>query len=196
MNIRELLNEIATYKNVERLPKFVIVDGINDSQLIIEGESKNMVYVWGIFNQGDEWIFFETDYDRGYIFYNESFGSEEEACNYARKHFIITSNSFSTSSDYDIAMRFIQEEYGYSEDKAEKVLNEICKYDDIFEEFFNYIRVEELNKEDMTQVIVEGITAEKLVKEYKFSVVEAYTIMKKLRDTPQETLTYIENRKI
>ena len=194
MKISELLNEIATYKNADRFPRFVIVDGINDSQLIIEGESKNVVYVWGIFNQGNEWIFFETDYDRGYIFFNESFDSEDEACNYAREHFIMISNSFSASpkSKYDIGIRYIQKEYGYSDDIAENMLNEICKYDDIFEEFSNYIRVKKMHKKDKTQVIVEGITAEKLVVEYKFSILEAYTILKKLRDTPQETLTYLK----
>ena len=190
MKIKELINEISTYKGADRFPHFIEVDGIKESQLVIKGELKNRVYAWGIIEQGDEWIFFETDYDRGYIFYYQSFGSEEEVCDYAREHFTIYSKAFSapSKSKYDIVIQYIQKEYGYSKDKAEDLLIELCKYEDIFEEFSNYIRVKKLRNKDRTQVIIKGISAEKLVLECKMSVLEAYITLINLRNAPKEII--------
>ena len=67
-SINDLLNEIKQQPNGHRLPTFIDVEGIMESQLIIDGVARNRPCAWGIVEQDGKWIFFFTDDERGYIF--------------------------------------------------------------------------------------------------------------------------------
>ena len=69
------------------VPKFIEVEDITESQVIIAGEPQNSPCDWGIVEKEGKWIFFECDWERGYICYSEVFNSVEEACCFAKDYF-------------------------------------------------------------------------------------------------------------
>lgn len=93
----------------------------------------------------------------------------------------------------DRAVRFIENEYGYSNDRARRMAEQIFKHKNIFEEFLNYVRVGKMRKKDRTHVLVCGYTAEKLFNEYNLSPLGAYNYLVYLAEEPQQALQDLQD---
>lgn len=61
MNEIEALMEDIKQRHIsaDRLPEFIEVDGITQSQVVIDGKEQNSPCTWGIVEQEAKWIFFE-----------------------------------------------------------------------------------------------------------------------------------------
>ena len=88
--------------------------------------------------------------------------------------------------------RFIQKKFGYTQEHAIECVDTLSKYDDIFEEFFNYARIGKFFKKDKSKTIVLEYDAEKLNSQYGFTPLEAYMCLVLLRDNPKMTLNEIK----
>lgn len=88
----------------------------------------------------------------------------------------------------DMLCRYIMQKYGYSEKHAKTMVNQMAPHHDIFEEFFHYALTGEFQKEDGTQTVVCGYTAEKLNSDYNLSPLGAYNYLVYLKEEPQRAL--------
>ncbi len=188
MNIQELIARIGSIDNADRLPSFINVTDISDEQVKMHEGWQNYPYAWGIIYKSNEYVYFETDSDRGYISVVKSFSTEEMACDYAFEKMTIISKAFLSNSPLDIAVRYIMQKYNYSEDRARKMANQISIYPDIFEEFLNYIRIGKFRKKDRTQVEIGGYTAEVLFNTYDLSPLGAYNYLVYLQEDPTNAI--------
>lgn len=68
------------------------------------------------------------------------------------------------------------------------MVNQMAKHTDVFEEFFNYARVERFCKKDKSQTQVHGYTSEFLNKEYNLSPLGAYNYLVYLVEDPEHAL--------
>jgi hypothetical protein len=68
------------------------------------------------------------------------------------------------------------------------MVNQLARHEDIFEEFFNFIRIKKMQQKDGTKVLVCGYTAEKLMAEYNLSELGAYNYLVYLREEPKQAL--------
>lgn len=183
MNTQELLDYLSQ-KNTGRLPEFIKVDRVTGRQLTIDGETGNEVYVWGIVKQDDRWIYFETDYDRGYVWIREEFDSEEEACAEAKRRLDLAIAAFTTPkrTKEDVMRIYLCKEHSVSEKKAIDIVNKLIQDKEVFEDFCEYIRLRKFGQHhEAVEVNFHGMTAEKLVNIYGFTIVDAYLCMQKLR---------------
>ncbi len=98
----------------------------------------------------------------------------------------ITSNPERES--ISIAVRFIQKDYGYGENRASKMAEQLFAYGDIFEEFLNYICSKQLCKADGTKLEVQGYTAEELCRGFNLSPLGAYNYLVYLKEEPEKAL--------
>lgn len=89
MNEIEALMEDIKQRHIsaDRLPQFIEVEGITQSQVVIDGKEQNSPCTWGIVEQEAKWIFFEMDDERGYIWYSKDFNTIKEACDFAKEYF-------------------------------------------------------------------------------------------------------------
>ena len=189
MNIIELVTSIkeeARKADVEIL-RYIDVEDISDSRLCVDGTWTTEVSVWGICWKDGEWVYFETDEERGYISGIQRYETEEEACEDTYKYlFNLIKAEQDGYSDKDFAIRYVQNEYGYSQEEAEETVEEIMEQEDIFEEFCNYMTEDEYCNEDGETVEAAGYNAEYLVEKEGFTPVAAYRFLVELRENKDE----------
>lgn len=171
-----------------KMPRYVEVLDANYSQIFIDGKWQNAVYIWSIFKSGTQWKYVETDSERGYVSDLKAFENESQATQYAKEILTCLQVIANDDSKEDMLCRYIMQKYGYSEKRAKAMVSQMAPYHDIFEEFFNYARVGEFQKEDRTQTVVCGYTAERLVSEYNLSPLGAYNYLVYLKEEPQRAL--------
>lgn len=189
MNLIELVELIAEKEeesNVD-LMQFVDVEDISDSQLCIDGKWRNMPSAWGICWKDGEWVYFETDEERGYISGIKTYETEEEACEDTYRHMInLIGAELDGYTDKDFALRYVQNEYGYPQEEAEETVEKLMEQEDIFGEFCNYMTEDEYCNEDGETVEVAGYNAEYLVEREGFTPVAAYRFLVELRENKEE----------
>ena len=188
MIINELLQEIEQFNNADKLPKYIVASDISDSQIKLDSEWKNIIYAWGICKKVDKFVYFETDNERGYVSNSRNFSNEESAVQYAYDALKIINDSLNSNSLNDVAVRYIVNNYKYSEKRAEKMVKQMASHIDIFEEFSNYMRIGKFRKKDRSQTQIEGYTAERLCNEFNLSPLGAYNYLVYLREEPTNAL--------
>ena len=193
MLINELLNRISDLENADKLPKYILVSDVSDSQVLIGDEWKNVIDSWGILYKDNTYIYFETDSERGYLSYIKKFDNEQSVCEYAYGTLKVKGNTSVASNPLDMAIKYIENKYGYSNNRAKKMAEQIFRHDEIFEEFFNYIRIGKMRKKDRTQVTICDYTAEKLFNEYDLSPLGAYNFLVYLKEEPERALEDLRN---
>lgn len=172
----------------EQMPRYTEADDANNSQLLVSGEWKNIVFAWTLFFDGNKWKYAETDSERGYILDVKTFETEFAAVEYAKNILSKIYLSTKDNSKMEMLCRFIQKKFGYSEKRANTMVNQMAKHTDVFEEFFNYARVGKFCKKDKSQTQVHGYTAEFLNKEYNLSPLGAYNYLVYLIEDPERAL--------
>lgn len=181
MNKQDVIKWLLAQENNEKMPKYIEAHNVNRMQVMIDGNWTNIVYAWGILLMSDKYAYFETDDERGYISDLKRFSSEQEACEYAKKMLEMKLRAYGGNSKSDMAVRYIENTYNYSESRAKKMVENLCAHKDIFEEFFEYVR---LGKFAIIGVTVRDYTAEKLFNEYNLSPLGAYNFLIYLREEP------------
>lgn len=161
----------------KRMPQYIEIDDANNSQVFVNGEWKNIIFSWALFFDGNKWKYVETDSERGYVFDLKTFDEEITAVEYARSVLLTRYLAVKGNSKEEMLCRFIQKQFGYSEERAKAMVIQMAKYDGIFEEFFNYARVGKFCKKDGYQTEVCGYTAESLNRDYKLSPLGAYNYL-------------------
>lgn len=92
--------------------------------------------------KGHAYVYLETDQERGYISVVKEFENKESLEQYICNRFTIIANaSRDSNSKEEMAVRFVQQKYKYSEKQSRRMVAQIAKHKEIFEEFFNYARV-------------------------------------------------------
>lgn len=193
MNLIELVELIGEKSNV-KLRQYVDVEDISDSQICIDGKWLNMPSVWGICWKDGEWVYFETDEERGYISGIKTYATEEEACEGTYRYLVNRIGAEQDGyTDKDFAIRYVQNEFGYSKEEAKATVKEIMKQKDIFEEFCNYMVYNEYCNDEGETVEVEGYNAEYLVENEGFTSVAAYRFLVELRENNDEAEKALRN---
>ena len=193
MTRQEAIEQIKAMECYRKLPKYISVSDISESQVKINEKWQNVLYSWGIIYKDDKYIYFETDDEKGYVFSRKQFENENDACEYALESLKIINDALKNpSTPLDMAVRYIRRKYGYSEELAEEMAKRINRYEDIFEEFYNYIHKGKFRKRDWTVVEEKGYTAERLVSEYNLSPLGAYNYLVYLRENPMEALSDLD----
>jgi hypothetical protein len=178
------------YKSVysEMMPKFIEVNDANDSQIYFNGKWQNSFFSWSLFAVGNDWKYVETDSDRGYVIDLKAFSTEAKAVEYAlntlNRRYLATKGS----SKEEMLTRYIQQKYGYTEKRADSMICQMKKYEDVFEEFYNYARTGKFCKRDKSQVEVHGYTAEVLNRDYNLSPLGAYNYLVYLIEEPEKAI--------
>lgn len=189
MNLIELVESIvkkAEESNVG-IMQYVDVEDISDNQICVNDKWINMPSVWGICWKGGKWVYFETDEERGYISGIRKYETEEEACEGTYRYLINRIGAEEDGyTDEDFARRYVQNEYGYSQEEAEDIVEELMKQEDIFEEFCNFMTEDEYCNEEGETVEVEGYEAEQLVEKEGFTPIAAYRFLVELRENKDE----------
>lgn len=179
------------------IPKYIDVEDISDSRVCINGNWTTEISAWGICWKDGEWVYFETDNERGYISGIQNYKTEEEACEDTYEYL---SNLIKAEqegySDKDFAIRYVQKEYGYSQEKAEKAVEEIMEQEDVFGEFYNYLLEDEYCNEDGEIVKVANYSAKYLVEKEEFTPVAAYRFLVKLRENKEEAENALRSGKV
>ena len=189
MNINEALYHIQRMENYNKLPTYITVSDISESQVKIDGIWRNIFYSWGILQKDNKYIYFETDDDRGYLLYTKSFDDENSVCEYAVEALKIINDASFESTPLDKAVRYIEQRYGYSTKRAQKMAEQLSRHQEVFEEFLNCMRIGKFRKKDWTKVEVKGYTAEKLNAEYNLSPLGAYNYLVYLIEDPQNAIS-------
>lgn len=191
---RDFINFIKKKINTYNLPNEEI-SRIVISKLFQEGTSldcsKNSLTVENESHKSkkeDKFVYFETDNERGYVSNSRSFSDEESAMQYAYDVLKIINGSLNSSSLKDMAVRYIVNNYKYSEKRAEKMVMQMASHIDIFEEFSNYMRIGKFRKKDRSQTQIEGYTAERLCNEFNLSPLWAYNYLVYLREDSKNAL--------
>lgn len=199
MNIIELVSIIKeeTLKAGVGMPRFIDVEDISESRVCINGIWKTEISAWGICWKGGEWVYFETDNERGYISGIERYKTEEEACNDTYKYL---SNKIKAEqdgySDKDFAIRYVQNEYGYSKKESEETVEEIMEQEDVFKEFYNYLVEDEYCNDEGETIVVSGYSAQRLVEKEGFTPVAAYRFLGELRENKDEAEKALRSGKV
>lgn len=88
-----------------------------------------------------------------------------------------------------IIKKYLILKIGLNDYRAEQEYLGLHRYEDIEQEFLNYI----LNKQERKKSIeVEGYTAEMLHKQYPLSILGAYNYLIYLRENPKEAIMNLE----
>lgn len=172
----------------EKMPRYIEILDANNSQILIDGEWKNVVFVWGVLCVQDKWKYVETDGDRGYVSDLKCFDAEENAIKYAKEILNQKYLALNGNSKEEMLCRFIQQRFWYSEKIAKMMVGKMLPYADIFAEFFNYARVGKYCKKDKSKTEICGYTAERLVAEYNLSALGAYNFLVYLREDHEHAL--------
>lgn len=183
----ELLNWCHSMK-LSKIPTYMEVEDANQSQVYFKGKWQNAIYIWSIFCVDGVWKYVETDSERGYVSCLKVFENENQAAQYAKERLTLIRLASKNNSEEAMLCRYIMQKYGYSEKRAKAMVSKMVLYPDIFEEFFHYACVGKFQKEDRTQTVVYGYTAEKLNREYDLSPLGAYNYLVYLKEEPQRAL--------
>jgi len=171
------------------LPTYREADDVNINQLCLNGEWQNDLYVWTLCFDGQKWKYAETDDERGYVCYLETFETESAAVEYIKNSFRITYLGTQCKSEIDaiqeLLYRFVQKEFGSPEERAVAIVDQIAKHTDVLKEFFNYAWMGDFCKEDKPKNQVCGYTAEILTKEYNLSPLEVYSYLVYFIEDPE-----------
>ena len=164
-------------------------DDVNINQLCLDGEWQNDLYAWVLCFDGQNWKFAETDDERGYVCHLKTFETESAAVEYIKDNFRITYLGTRCKSEIgaiqELLYRFVQKEFGYPEERAVAIVDQIAKHTDVLEEFFNYAWMGDFCKEDKPKNQVCGYTAEILTKEYNLSPLEVYSYLVYFIEDPE-----------
>jgi hypothetical protein len=164
-------------------------DDVNINQLCLNGEWQNDLYAWVLCFDGQKWKYAETDDERGYVCHLKTFETESAAVEYIKKDFRITYLGTRCKSEIgaiqELLYRFVQKEFGYPEERAVAIVDQIAKHTDVLEEFFNYAWMGDFCKEDKPKNQVCGYTAEILTKEYNLSPLEVYSYLVYFIEDPE-----------
>lgn len=199
MNIIELVTNIKREAGNAGvgIPKYIDVEDISDSRVCINGNWTTEISAQVICWKDGEWVYFETDNERGYIAGIQNYKTEEEVCENTYEYL---SNFIKAeqegNSDKDFAIRYAQKEYGYSQKKAEDAVEEIMEQEDVFGEFYNYLLEDEYCNEDGEIVKVAEYSAKHLVDKEGFTPVAAYRFLVKLRKNREEAEKALRNGKV
>ena len=178
MNLESYFNKLKSDFPDINLPGIFEAEDYNESQLKINGIWTNYLYGCGVIRKNDRYVYLETDQERGYISVVKEFENKESLEQYICNRFTIIANaSRDSNSKEEMAVRFVQQKYKYSEKQSRRMVAQIAKHKEIFEEFFNYARVGRFCKKDKSQTQVHGYTAEFLSKEYNLSPLGAYNYL-------------------
>lgn len=147
MNLESYFSKLKSkYPNI-KLPQIVIADDYNESQLFVDGKWLNVLYGCGIIEKNGSTVYFETDQERGYISVIKEFDDQGLLEQYINNRFLIIANaSREINTREEMAIRFVQQKYNYSEKQAKRMVAQIAKHKDIFEEFLiifvliNYVK--------------------------------------------------------
>ena len=171
------------------LPTYREADDANVWQLYVDGEWQNDLYAWVLCFDGQNWKFAKTDDERGYVRCLEKFETESAAVEYIKNSFRITYLGTRCKSEIgviqELLYRFVQKEFGYPEERAVAIVDQIAKHTDVLEEFFNYAWMGYFCKEDKPKNQVCGYTAEILTKEYNLSPLEVYSYLVYFIEDPE-----------
>ena len=119
----------------------------------------------------------------------EKFETESAAVEYIKKDFRITYLGAQCKSKIgarqELLYWFVQKEFGYPEERAVAIVDQIAKHTDVLKEFFNYAWMGDFCKEDKPKNQVCGYTAEILTKEYNLSPLEAYSYLVYFIEDPE-----------
>ena len=195
MNLEKLFNELKKeYPNI-KLPNIFDVEDYNESQVKINGEWTNYIYGCGTMCKSNKYVYVETDRERGYIADLREFDSEELLEQYIANLFsTIAKASNEDNSDEEMVIMFVQRKYNYSKKQARRMVTQIARHKEVFDEFFNYSLTNDLCKRDGSKVSIEGFTAERLMHEYNLSVLGAYNYLVYLSEEPERALKDLKNR--
>lgn len=164
-------------------------DDVNINQLCLNGEWQNDLYAWVLCFDGQKWKYAETDDERGYVCHLKTFETESAAVEYIKKDFRITYLGAQCKSKIgarqELLYWFVQKEFGYPEERAVAIVDQIAKHTDVLKEFFNYAWMGDFCKEDKPKNQVCGYTAEILTKEYNLSPLEAYSYLVYFIEDPE-----------
>lgn len=189
MNLESYFNKLKSDFPDINLPGIFEAEDYNESQLKINGIWTNYLYGCGVIRKNDRYVYLETDQERGYISVVKEFENKESLEQYICNRFTIIANaSRDSNSKEEMAVRFVQQKYKYSEKQSRRMVAQIAKHKEIFEEFFNYARVGRFCKKDKSQTQVHGYTAEFLSKEYNLSPLGAYNYLVYLIEDPERAL--------
>ncbi|MDE5781636.1 MAG: hypothetical protein K2I03_09215 [Lachnospiraceae bacterium] len=195
MDVIELMEKIDKEigLNNKRIPSYIHVDDISDSQVCIDGIWRNAPSSWGICWKEGKWVFFETDDERGYICGIKRCMTEEEVCEYVYEDLKCRVEADEENKPKDIACRYIQKEYGYTETDAKKVIQKIMEDKEVFEEFYNYLFSGKYCNEWWETIEVSEYSAERLVEKEGFAPVAAYRFLTELRENKDEAEKALRN---
>ena len=169
MNLESYFNKLKSDFPDINLPGIFEAEDYNESQLKINGIWTNYLYGCGVIRKNDRYVYLETDQERGYISVVKEFENKESLEQYICNRFTIIANaSRDSNSKEEMAVRFVQQKYKYSEKQSRRMVAQIAKHKEIFEEFFNYARV--------------------LSKEYNLSPLGAYNYLVYLIEDPERAL--------
>ena len=191
MNIEETLALIEQFEFANNLPRYVTVEDVSDSQVKISGKWHNVPYAWGILHKEDDYIFFETDDDNGFLRSAKSFTDEDSACLYAIEGMKAISSSLASKTSLELIVRFIMKECGYARIRAEEMGGKLSRHKEVFDEFDNYSRTKQFCNADGTQTEVCGYTAQKLFESHGLSPLGAYNYLAYLLEEPERGLEYL-----
>ena len=93
MTINELLLEVSKLSHAAKLPKYIEVQDVSDSCVLQGTKWRVAPYSWGICQKEGQFVYFETDDERGYISNKRTFQDEDSATQYALCALTIINNA-------------------------------------------------------------------------------------------------------
>lgn len=137
---------------------------------------------WGLTDTQNSWLYWETD-GKGEICDRKKFPNEYSAVVYAREILENRIREAEHCTPYDRAVKYIQEEYGYSGAESARLVDKIFACPDIVGEFLEYICMGEYCRKGAAEI--HGYTAEVLDRKYGFPPLDAYIMMTYLKKEPE-----------
>ena len=199
MKLEEYLQELEKEPFKNELPAYMTAEDLNENLVKIRGEWCAIPDIWGVIKKDGKYIYFRTDDEKGYIWDREEREDEDSLVEYIKQRFDIKLAVAAEGpvTEEDMMCRFLVEDYGYEEKDAIDIVNRLHTQEDIYDEFLDFQRYREFSvlgyigetyksMEAELCTVVEGYTAEKLVKKYDYTEPEAALMMIELRENPKE----------
>ena len=132
--------------------------------------------------------------ERGYVVDIKAFDEESDAVEYAKETLNRRYLAAESNSKEEMLCRYIQQKYVCSEKSSRVMVGQMLPYNDIFEEFFNYVRVGKFRKKDKSQIEICGYTAEVLNRDFNLSPLGAYNFLVYLKEEPERAIADLKAR--
>ena len=200
MKLEEYLQELEKEPFKNALPAYMTAEDISENLVKIRGEWYAIPDIWGVIKKDGKYIYFRTANDeKGYIWNTEEREDEDSLVEYIKKEFDLELAVAAAGPDTeeDMMRRFLVQDYEYTEKDAINIVKRLHTQDDIYVEFLKFMifgkfrilghikgRYDGMTAELYS--VVEGYTAEKLVKKYDYTEPEAALMMIELRENPEE----------